>query len=571
MNGPIVRLTRLALLAIVALVGCTPTGTSSTQSPAAGGPPAAIQRTLAFAVRGEPPSLAARPLITFSGALSQGAAPFNATFDYRDERGTAQPVLSEGLPVLGTDTWQAFPDGTMETKYKLRPNLTWHDGKPLTADDFAFAYTVYSAPWLNSISAVPIGQMSGVIAQDPSTVLIRWKQPYPEADSLANGFQALPRHILEPAFREADPLAFPALPFWTNEYVGVGPYALDSWEPGASISGHAFEGFALGKPKIDKLRVVFIPDPQTALANLLAGEVHYVGTLIFAATEGETLESQWAANQAGRVLYSASGFRSLNFQLRPEAADPPELTDVRMRRAISFAIDKQSAVDILSGGKGLLTHTITAPTVDYYSEIDKVITKYTYDPRRTGQLLEEIGFVKGANGFYARRDGQPLKVGAWSSSGTKNEAEAATYIDSMRRAGIDASQNIITAAQIGDPQLRALLPGVILRGGGPALNGLTSGEIARPENRWNGGNRYGWSNPDYDRAFDSWTKSLAKVDRTRYIADMERLITDQLPILPNYFEATVTAALNTLEGPKPELNPEAGPQLATLYQWYWRA
>jgi ABC-type oligopeptide transport system substrate-binding subunit len=103
------------------------------------------------------------------------------------------------------------------------------------------------------------------------------------------------------------------------------------------------------------------------------------------------------------------------------------------------------------------------------------------------------------------------------------------------------------------------------------LNGLTSPEIARPENRWNGGNRYGWSNADYDRAFDGWTKSLAKTDRTRYIADMERIMTDQLPILPNYFEASVTAALNSLDGPKPEQNPDAGSTLSTLYLWYWRA
>jgi peptide/nickel transport system substrate-binding protein len=409
-----------------------------------------------------------------------------------------------------------------------------------------------------------------VVAPDPVSVVIRWKQPYPEADLLGTGFQPLPRHILETAFREQDPLAFPALPFWSTEYVGLGPYRLDGWEPGASIAGVAFDGHVFGRPKIDRIRVVFIPDPQTALANILAGEVHYVGTLIFTATEGETMEQQWAQNQAGRVLYSATGFRSANFQVRPEAADPPELTDVRMRRALAFAIDKRTAVDILSAGKGLLTHTITAPTVEYYPEIERVIQKYDYDPRRSQQLFEEIGFVRGPDGLFARRDGRPMKIGVWSSAGTKNEQEAATYIDGLRRAGVDASQNVIAAAQIGDAQLRALIPGITLRGGGPGLNGLTSAEIARPENRWNGGNRYGWSNAEYDRAFDNWTKSLAQADRVRYVAEMERIITEDLPILPNYFEASVTAALSSVEGPTPRQNPDAGPQLATLHRWSWR-
>jgi len=522
-------------------------------------------------VRGEPPSLAARPLTTFSGALAGGKYPFNATLDYADDRGTAQPLLAETLPRLETDTWQVFPDGTMETRYRLRPDLRWHDGNPLLASDFAFGFEVYSAPWLNATSVIPIGQMSEVAAPDPSTIIIRWKQPYPEANALANTFQALPRHILESSFREQDPAAFPALPFWTTEYVGLGPYRLDSWEPGASISGVAFDGFVFGRPKIDRIRVVFIPDPQTALANLLAGEVHYVGTLIFTATEGETLEQQWAQSRAGRVLYSPTGFRSVNFQVRPEAADPAELVDVRLRRALAHAIDAKSAVDILSGGKALLTHTITAPTVDYFPEIEKVIHKYGYDARRSQQLLEEVGFVRSTDGFYARQDGRPVKIGVWSTAGTKNEQEAATYVDGMRRAGIDVSQHIIAAAQIGDAQLRALIPGITLRGGGPGHNGLTTAEIARPENRWNGGNRYGWSNADYDRAFDLWSKSLAQADRVRYIAEMERLLTDQLPIVPSYFEATVTAASNLLDGPVPGQNPDAGPELSTVYRWTWRS
>src|SRR5439155_26169405 len=135
-------------------------------------------------------------------------------------------------------------------------------------EDFAFGYKVYSAPWLNPRSAIPVGQMSDVAAVDSTTLVIRWKQPYPDADALGAGFQALPEHILGPAFAQQDPVGFPALPYWTNEYVGLGPYRIDGWEPGASINGVAFADHVFGRPKIDRIRVVFIPDPQTALANI---------------------------------------------------------------------------------------------------------------------------------------------------------------------------------------------------------------------------------------------------------------------------------------------------------------
>ena len=57
--------------------------------------------------------------------------------------------------------------------------------------------------------------------------------------------------------------------------------------------------------------------------------------------------------------------------------------------------------------------------VDFYGEVDRVISKYPLDPRRTQQLLEEAGFTKGADGFFVGRDGVPLRLGVWSSSGTK--------------------------------------------------------------------------------------------------------------------------------------------------------
>src|SRR5206468_5092435 len=96
-------------------------------------------QTLVTVVRVEPTSLASRP-VTFAGAdVAFVVRVFNAELDTVDGQGDARPYLAEALPQLNSDTWRVFPDGTMETSYRLKPNLTWHDGAPLTADDFAFA------------------------------------------------------------------------------------------------------------------------------------------------------------------------------------------------------------------------------------------------------------------------------------------------------------------------------------------------------------------------------------------------------------------------------------------------
>src|SRR5438552_1529044 len=126
----------LALVLVLAVVGgCSPTATAPSTQRSAQAPetaaPVGQGRTLIIAGRGEPISLGTR------GLRSSFAAPlklFNATLDYIDEKENSFPYLAEALPQVNTDSWKINPDGTMETTHHLRPNLTWHDGQPLTAD-----------------------------------------------------------------------------------------------------------------------------------------------------------------------------------------------------------------------------------------------------------------------------------------------------------------------------------------------------------------------------------------------------------------------------------------------------
>ena len=90
---------------------------------------------------------------------------FNAGLSLRDGDGNFRPYLAEALPRLDTDSWKVFPDGRMETTYRLQPNLAWQDGTPLTADDFAFAYEVYAWPEIGQAGQAPIAMIEQVVAQ----------------------------------------------------------------------------------------------------------------------------------------------------------------------------------------------------------------------------------------------------------------------------------------------------------------------------------------------------------------------------------------------------------------------
>src|SRR5947207_6614139 len=95
-------------------------------------------RALVMAVRYEPANLASKPLRESGSGVSSTTRLFNAELDLEDGHGTVRPYLAEALPQLNSDTWRVLPDGRMETTYRLKPNLTWHDGAPLLAEDFAF-------------------------------------------------------------------------------------------------------------------------------------------------------------------------------------------------------------------------------------------------------------------------------------------------------------------------------------------------------------------------------------------------------------------------------------------------
>src|SRR5207247_8512441 len=92
---------------------------------------------------------------------------FNATLVMADERGQPMPYLAEALPQLNSDTWNILPDGTMETVYRLRPNLTWHDGQPLTADDFTFSWQVHQNHAYRLSGRLPFRHIAGVAAPTP--------------------------------------------------------------------------------------------------------------------------------------------------------------------------------------------------------------------------------------------------------------------------------------------------------------------------------------------------------------------------------------------------------------------
>jgi peptide/nickel transport system substrate-binding protein len=559
---------RLILVALVvwSAAACAPAAPSSGGQPSGQQAASTPSRTLVMIARGEPINLGAVRMVSAGPAGRELSKLFFATLDFADERGIPQPYLAEALPQLNTDTWRVFPDGRMETTHRLRPNLTWHDGTPLAAEDFVFAYRVYATPAIGVAASPPLNQMEGVEAPDPRTLVIRWRQSYPDANKMTEGFQALPRHILESVFQEGNIEPFANHPYWTQEYVGLGPYRLHRWEPGTFIEAAAFDGHALGRPKIDRVKVLVATDPNAALAALLSGEAHIMIDNMLGTEDVPVVK-----NAGFALLVSPVGFRVVQYQLRPEMGALRELADVRVRAAIAHAVDKRGLNEGLHAGQAVVTDSLVSPLFDYHAAVERVITRYPYDTRRAQQLLEEAGLRKDGDGFYQSLSGGSFQMEVRTTASPATEAENAILVEGFRRLGLNAHTYVLPVSMMRDNQAVTTFPALFptgRTGGEDALNDYTTVSIPRAENRWLGGNRGGWTNPTYDRLWDAFNSTLDRNERIQQIAGMEKIVSEEVVATPIYYTPRMIAHVPTLRGPVSRAARDAM-ELVHVHAWEW--
>jgi peptide/nickel transport system substrate-binding protein len=513
--------------------------------------------TMAF--QHEPPVLSPKN-VESTGRLQELIRLFNAALVLIDARGLPRPYLAESRPELNTDTWRVLPDGRMETMYRLRPSLTWHDGAPLTGDDFVFAWDVYRDPTLGLFFTTPQDKIETVRAPDAQTIVIEWKALYPDASTLKIGdFDPLPRHLLSQAFAtyQSDPTpqreSFANLRTWSAAYVGLGPYRLDRWEPGALIEASAFADHALGRARIDRVVLRFINDDNTTLTNLLSESVQIaLGALGF--EQGVALERAWAAQQRGKVLIFTTGTNPNIVQFRPEYLKAPELLDLRVRRALAHSIDPQAVNDGLFDGRGIPGDTFIAREESYFPELDRALTKYPYDARRSEQLMAEAGFAKGRDGFFTSSPGDHVVFPYLVVGGAEYEQFGAIMTDTWRRAGFDIQQSILPSIQMRDVQARATAPGLSINPMGVGeriVKYYSTPQIGTPANRWGGNNRGGWVSPEYDRLSDTFESTLDRGERNQLVIRAMAYLSEMLPAFQVYYRFDVVGHLAELRGPAP--------------------
>jgi peptide/nickel transport system substrate-binding protein len=551
---------------LLALVACAPSASPGGE-PGQNVPDAAAravpQRALVMASAFEPELLDA----TFgrgSGTTDFGTLG-NAYLSYLDYPYKVMPYLAAELPSVEAGTWRLFPDGRMETTYRLRPNLRFHDGTPMTAADFAFAFRVRTDPAVPAPRADAEPYASTVRVIDDHTMVIEWKRAYIWAAEIPiPSFTPIPRHLLEEQYL-TDPGAILNSPHWRDAFIGSGPFRLERWEPGVQIVYHAFEGFVFGKPPIDQLTVRFITDANVVVANLLSGTVDmaYSATIHYPHAE-ILIQNQWP----GQVqFFLGSSPRYVHFQMRDWGNTQRAVHDVRVRRAMLHAVDRQSIVDLIYEGRTVGMHVWLHPTDPSYPAVDRAITKYPYDLNRAQALLEEAGWRKGGDGVLRNAAGEPLNMHILAHSGRVEEQETEVLASAWRSLGMPLEISWLTPAQMRDGEYRSKFPAVTYDRRSIDM-AWTSDQLSLPENRWGLSNRNGYVNPRLDELWDRVMTTIPFQERERFMVEAYQVMTADAAVIPTHLQPRIFAHPARLSGIK-EAVP-ASNSLAMSWEWRWQ-
>jgi peptide/nickel transport system substrate-binding protein len=556
------------LIVLGAAVGCgapAPTARQVDNTSAQSARPASAKRIVTIVETREPTSLepSLQPQNREWSALGSAFMAY-----YKVGSSDPQPFLAETLPSVEKGTWKVLADGRMETTYTIKRNATWHDGTPITAQDWVFAYQVRIAPDVPAHNAVVEKRLSQVVAVDDHTLFLEWREPYIYAGyTHLPDFSPMPRHKLETQFLQ-DRAAFGDGPQWREEFVGSGPYRVASWDPGVQIVFRAFDGFVFGKPKTDEVRVRFIGDANTIVANLLSGtiDVAYSGNIGF--SQGQALEQ---AGWGGKVTYVEGNPRFMEFQGRDWGDTVQAVSDARVRRAAHFAIDRKALVDAVYAGRAPAAWYWLSPSDPSYGAVERAVPKYTYDPTRAEALLREAGWTKGTDGRLRNAAGQPLALPLTNLPGEVEQLEANIVVDNWRTAGFAAELKSLSPQEWRDNELRSKFPAVAYNRRNMSYDDMVwfSTNISRPETRWGGQNRIGYINPKLD---DLWHQVLATVDpkeREDYLIQGIQVMMDDAMVVLTHFQAEVLAFNGDLTGPS-DAPVEKTSRIWNIWEWEWR-
>jgi peptide/nickel transport system substrate-binding protein len=497
-------------LALVLTVSCTRVGETT-----GGRHPGTIPDTLRIAVGGALNSL--NPILATNTAENLVTRLSSDLLVSVDATGRHEiPMLAATVPTL--ENGGISKDGLTVT-YHLRRNVRWQDGAPFTSRDVKFTYQALMNPANDVSSRTGFLVIARVDTPDPHTVVFHLKSRYApfvntvfaESD---NPYTIIPAHLLA-RYHDLNAVPYNAQP------VGTGPFKVVKWVRGDRIEFAANDDYFLGKPKLRRIIVKFVPDENTELSLLRSHEADWLLEL-----SPSKLRELRTIPGVRTVLVSTNEWEGFWIN-----TTHPPLDDVRVRRALLYAIDRQRLLEEFTAGTATLATEDLPPFMWAY---DPGVPVHRFDLAGAKRLLDEAGWHPGPDGIRLK-GGRRLSLQiAFNTSNVTRRVVAVALQAALRAAGIEVSiKSYPTALYYASYGM-----GGVLQAGhyDLALGAWVAGIDPNDADQFtcaalppNGSNLSRFCSAELDAAEQAALASYSRDARTRAYARIQRLLAQSVP------------------------------------------
>ena len=348
-----------------------------------------------------------------------------------DENMRVVPLLAREVPSLENGGVVLRPDGGMDVTWKLRPGVKWHDGVPFTSADVKFTVDAINSPDYNPESTDGFDRIASVDTPDSLTAVVHYREPYaPYELQFIRG--ALPKHVLEG--KDIDRATE-----YNRNPLGTGPYKVAEWKTGEYILLEKVADYWQGAqyPKIARILFKFIPNTTTRINQLKSGEAH-VAALVPWDKYRELKDVP--SLKIHQVMGNSYEHITLNER------QVPAFRDVRVRRALIHAIDRELLAKTILDGLAPVIHGAIQPLSWAFTDS---VRKYPYDTAQANALFTEAGW-RDTNGDGVRdRNGTPLAFTLITQAGFAIRENVAQAVQrQLRGVGVDMKIQLVDGTSI---------------------------------------------------------------------------------------------------------------------------